>query len=42
MSEAYSELYQRSKMGCFAKIVNAKKAVNYFHKTLHLKCLTGF
>ena len=39
--EAYSEAYQASKMECFAKIERLK-AVNYFRKTLHLRCLTGF
>ena len=32
--EAYLELYQTSKMECFA--------VNYFCKTLHLRCFTEF
>ena len=33
----YSEPYQTSQMKLFAKIVNG----SYFHKTLHLVCLTG-
>ena len=38
--EAYSEPYQASKMECFAKIERLK-AVNYFRKTLHLRCWQG-
>ena len=41
MLEVYSEPYQKSKMECFAKIV-CKKAVNYFHKMLHLRYFRGF
>ena len=36
-TEAYSELYQTSKMERLAKMVNV-----FFRKTLHLRCLTGF
>ena len=39
--EAYSEPYQKTKKKCFSKIVNGL-AVNYFQKTFHLRCLTGF
>ena len=42
MPETYSEPYQRSKMECFAKIVNVKKTINYFRKTLNSRCFTGF
>ena len=35
-TEAYLELCQTSKMDHYAK------AVNYFHKKLHLRCLTVF
>ena len=39
-SETYSELCHTSKMERFVKIVNGfkLKAVNYFHKALHLRC----
>ena len=40
MSEAYSELYQRTKMECFVNMFNAKRPVNYFHEMLDLRCLT--
>ena len=40
-AEAYSEPCQIFKMKRFEKIVNGY-AVNYFRKTLHLRCLTRF
>ena len=41
-SKAYSEPYQTSKMERFAEIVYGLSVVNYFSKTLHFRCLTGF
>lgn len=38
-AEAYSEPFRISKMERFVKIVTA---VNYFRKTPHLGCSTGF
>ena len=40
MPQACPEPYQRSKMGCFAKIVNAKKLLTTFAK--RSRCLTEF
>ena len=42
ISEAYSELCQTSKMVTFAKIVKQLTAVDYYCKTLHIRCFTGF
>ena len=41
-AEAYSEPCQTSKIELFAKIVDGFLAINYFFKTHHLRCLTGF
>ena len=42
ISEAYSEPFQTSKMVIFAKIVKQLTAVDYYCRTLHLRCLTRF
>ena len=43
MPEAYSEPYQKSSDGGdLCKNSYRQKAVNYFCKTLHLRCLTEF
>ena len=42
LSEAYSEPCQTSKMEHFVKNSQQLKGVNYFCKSLHLKCLTRF
>lgn len=41
MQEAYSEPYQRSKINCFAKIVNTKKLLTIFTKHSILNVLLG-
>ena len=41
-TKTYPEPCQVSKMERFANIVQFLKAVNYFRKTLHLRCLSGF
>ena len=41
MQEAYSEPYKRSKMECFAKIVNAKKLLTIFENCSILNILLG-
>ena len=41
-AEVYSEPCQRYKMEGFAKKSHQLLVVNYFHKTLHLRCLAGF
>ena len=41
-SEVYSEPCQTSQMEHFAKNCQRLKVVNYFCKTLRLRCLTGF
>ena len=38
----YSELSQIFTVELFSKIVNRLNAVNYFHRNLQLRCLTGF
>ena len=38
----YSEHSQRSKMGALCENNQRLKAVNHFHKKLHLRCLTVF
>ena len=38
----YSELSQIFTMELFSKIVNRLNVVNYFHRNLQLRCLTGF
>lgn len=38
LTEAYSERYQKSKVERFAEI----NGVDYFRKTIDLRCLTGF
>ena len=40
-SEGYSQPCQTSRIERFARIVNGLKTVNYFHKTLYLRCLQG-
>ena len=40
--EAYSGPCQTSKMRVFCRNIQQLKAVNYFHKTLHVRCLTEF
>ena len=46
VTETYSELFQTIKVGICTKIVNSfserLKAINYFCKKLHLRCLPGF
>ena len=41
-SEAYAEPCQKSTVERFAKIVNGQKQLTNFHKTLHVRYLTGF
>ena len=42
MPEAYTEPHQKFKMKCFAKLVDAKEAVNCFGKTVNLRWFIGF
>ena len=42
MIQLYSERCETSETEHFAKMINGKKAVDYFRKTLHLGVRQGF